>query len=509
MPQLTNATIDRAGAAVRRPLYDRSGLSVGIVHIGVGGFHRAHMAMCLDSLMSQGLAQDWAICGVGLLAGDRRMKAIFDAQDCLYTLTVKHSDGREESSIIGSIVEYLFAPDETEAVIERMADPSTRIVSLTITEGGYNFDRVTGQFDATNPAVAADLAEGASPTTVFGYVTEALRRRRDRGIPAFTVLSCDNIQGNGHVASRMFTAFAELKDPPLGAWVRENVAFPNSMVDRITPVTSEADVVAAEQRSGLRDEWPVVCEPFFQWVIEDDFPLGRPPFEAADAQLVADVEPYELMKLRLLNASHQGLCYFGYLSGYRLVHDALADPLIESFLLAYMDREATPTLRPVPGVDLDRYKRTLIERFSNPHVRDTIARLCAESSDRIPKWLVPVIREQLETGGEVTLSAAIVASWARYAEAVDEQGQPIEVVDSLRDDLVAIAQTQYEHPLAFIQNRALFGDLGDDRRFTDAYAATLAGLHTVGAQATLRVLVGAPLAASHPNEGHSNEGEEQ
>lgn len=492
-----------------RPAYDRCGLSVGIVHIGVGGFHRAHMAMSVDSLMSQGLARDWAICGVGLLESDRRMKTILDAQDCLYTLTVKHPDGREESSAIGSIVDYLFAPDDPDAAIERMANPDTRIVSLTITEGGYNFDRVTGQFDANSPAVSADLVEGASPSTVFGVVTEALRRRRDRGIPAFTILSCDNIQGNGRMASRMFTTFADLKDPALGAWVRGNVSFPNSMVDRITPVASAADVISAERRSGLRDEWPVVCEPFFQWVIEDEFPLGRPPFELAGAQLVADVEPYELMKLRLLNASHQGMCYFGYLSGYRLVHEAMADPLIESFLQHYMDREATPTLRPVPGVDLDNYKRTLIERFSNPFVRDTLARLCAESSDRIPKWLVPVIRGQLDAGGGITLSAAIIASWARYAEALDEQGQPIAIVDALRDDLVAIAQNQRDHPLAFIQNRALFGDLSENERFVDAYSAALKRLHTVGVHETLRVLVGAPAATSHLPEDHPNDKEKQ
>jgi len=281
------------------------------------------------------------------------------------------------------------------------------------------------------------------------------------------------------------------------------------MVDRITPVTAAADVVAAERRSGLRDEWPVVCEPFFQWVIEDDFPLGRPPFEAAGAQLVGDVEPYELMKLRLLNASHQGLCYFAYLSGYRLVHDALADPLIPSFLLAYMDREATPTLRPVPGVDLEDYKHTLIERFSNSYVRDTVARLCAESSDRIPKWLVPVIREQLETGGEIRLSAAIVASWARYAEGADEQGQPIAIVDSLRAELVAIAQTQYEHPLAFVQNRALFGDLAENERFADAYSAALMSLHDIGAHETLRSLVGVPDGPSNADQDHSKDKEKR
>lgn len=483
---LSNATLAELAEDVACPNYDRSALSVGIVHVGVGGFHRAHMAMTLDTLMNEGKALDWAICGVGLLPSDQRMKEVFESQDCLYTLTLKHPDGRHESRVIGSIAEYLFAPDSADAVIERMADPAVRIVSLTITEGGYNFDRVTGQFDPTHPGVVADLADGATPITVFGFVTEAARRRRDRGVSPFTVLSCDNVQGNGHMAKTMFTAYAELKDPELGLWMRENIRFPNSMVDRITPVTFETDIAEAAAITGLDDAWPVVCEPFFQWVIEDDFGLGHPPFDEAGAQFVDDVEPYELMKLRLLNASHQGLCYFGYLAGYRYAHEAVSDPSIASFLLRYMNREATPTLKPVPGIDLDAYKNSLIERFANPEVRDTLARLCAESSDRIPKWLVPVIRQQLADGGEIDCSAAIVASWARYDEAVDEQGEPIIVVDALRDELVAIAQSQHEEPLAFIRNRSLFGDLADDERFASAYLDALASLHDHGAAATVR-----------------------
>jgi mannitol 2-dehydrogenase len=231
-----------------------------------------------------------------------------------------------------------------------------------------------------------------------------------------------------------------------------------------------------------------VCEPFTQWVLEDAFTAGRPPYQDAGVQVVDDVEPYELMKLRLLNASHQGLCYFGYLCGYRLVHEAAQDPLFQAFLLGYMDEEATPTLPAVPGVDLAAYKHTLIERFSNPEVRDTIARLCAESSDRIPKWLLPVVRAQLASGGEIRRSAAIVASWARYAEGTDEQGQPIDVVDRLRDTVMKLASRQDEDPDAFIANRQLFGDLVDDERFRTAYRSALASLHTRGARATLESL---------------------
>jgi mannitol 2-dehydrogenase len=234
-----------------------------------------------------------------------------------------------------------------------------------------------------------------------------------------------------------------------------------------------------------------VCEPFTQWALEDAFTLGRPPFEEAGVQVVPDVEPYELMKLRLLNASHQALCYFGYLAGYRLVHDVAQDPLFANFLLAYMDREATPTLEPVPGIDLDEYKHQLIDRFSNAQVKDTVARLCAESSDRIPKWLLPVIRHNLAHGGEILRSAAVVASWARYAEGVDEQGEKIEVVDYLKDVLTPAAQRQRQDPLAFIANRDLFGDLVDDERFVSAYRSVLSSLHLKGARATLEELAGA------------------
>jgi mannitol 2-dehydrogenase len=441
-----------------------------------------------DRLMNQGGAADWGICGVGVMPADRAMQRVLDAQDGLYTLVLKYADGTYEPRVIGSIVQYLFAPDDPEAVIEKMASPSTRIVSLTITEGGYNISDVTGEFDATNPDVAGDLQPGAVPQTTFGLITEALSRRRRAGSAPFTIMSCDNLKGNGDLTRRVFTTFARMRDPGLGDWVEREVHFPSSMVDRITPVTTDADRAEVRDRFGIDDQWPVVCEPFTQWVLEDDFTAGRPPYQEAGVQLVHQVEPYELMKLRLLNGSHQAMCYFAYLSGYRLVHEAAQDPLYQAFLLGYMDDEATPTLAPVPGVDLDGYKHTLLERFSNPQVRDTIARLCAQSSDRIPKWLLLVIRQQLATGGEIRRSAAVVASWARYAEGVDEQGQPIEVVDRLADSLTALARRQREDCDAFIANRDVFGNLADDKRFVTAYRSALASLHQRGARATLESL---------------------
>src|SRR5215203_4426211 len=486
MTALSNATLD--SLTIPGLGYDRSKVTVGIVHFGVGGFHRAHQAMYVDQLMEQGEAFDWGICGVGVMPFDLRMRDAMEAQDCLYTLVQKDHGGGWQPKIIGSIVEYRYAPDDTEAVIEKMADPGTRIVSLTVTEGGYNFHPVTGEFDEANPAVQADLAPGAVPATTFGLITEALMRRRTRGVAPFTIMSCDNIQGNGHVAQEVFTAFARLREPELGEWVASTICFPNSMVDRITPVTTDNDRDEVRQRFGIEDAWPVVCEPFTQWAVEDNFPAGRPPLEDVGVQVVPDVEPYELMKLRLLNASHQALCYFGYLAGYRLVHEVAQDRLFADFLLDYMNREATPTLPPVPGVDLDAYKRTLIERFSNGAVRDTVARLCAESSDRIPKFVLPAVKENLAAGRDVRLAAAVVASWARYAEGVDEQGQPIAVVDRLADSLRAIAARQRRDRTAFIANHELFGNRVDQPAFVAPYVETLDSLYASCAQATVERL---------------------
>ena len=485
MTVLTAGTLSQLGAGVSLPRYDRRDVSTGIVHIGVGNFHRSHQAMYLDTLMNDGAAMDWGICGIGLQPSNRRIRDVLAAQDGLYTLVLRHGDGTWDARIIGSITEFLFAPDDPEAAIEKIAAPATRIVSLTITEGGYNLDDVTGEFNASDEPVAADLRPGAVPRTVFGIVTEALARRRERGIPAFTILSCDNIPGNGHVSQRAFTAFARLRDPGLAGWMTRHVRFPNCMVDRITPVTTGADRAELSRRFGIDDQWPVLCEPFTQWVLEDNFTGGRPPLEDAGVQIVADVEPYELMKLRLLNASHQALCYAGHLAGYRLVHEVATDRLFAGFLLDYMTGEAIPTLRPVPGVDLGQYAHQLIERFSNPEVGDTLARLAIDGSDRIPKFLLPVIRQQLAAGRPFTRSAAVIASWARYAEGTDENGAPHEVDDVLGPQLQAAARRQRSHRTAFLDgNRAVFGELAGDPRFTAVYSSILTALLDHGVRET-------------------------
>ena len=465
--KLDNASLP--DVSIAKPSYDRDEISVGIVHFGVGGFHRAHQAMYLDRLLEMGKAKEWGICGVGVLPGDRKMATVMAEQDGLYTLILMNPDGTRDPRVIGSIVDYKFAPDDPDAVVELIAAPTTRIVELTITEGGYAVD-------------------DAGPDSVFGLVTTALARRKERGLPSPTIVSCDNIEGNGDVARAAFTSYAERTQPDLVEWMSANTRFPNSMVDRITPVTTPDVIENLAADSGIDDAWPVAAEPFTAWVLDDDFSDGRPPYDEVGVLLVDDVTPYELMKLRLLNAGHQALCYFAYLAGYRLVADAAGDPLFARFLLEYMDTEATPTLKPVPGIDLPKFKQTAIDRFANPSVRDTIVRLCFGSSDRIPQWLVPVIKENLRSGEPVRLSAATVASWARYAEGVDEQGEPIDVQDNLAESLVPLAKSQLENPTAFIENTALFGDLATEPRFVEAYLWALDSLHRVGSRATLEAL---------------------
>ncbi|GAB3593525.1 Mannitol 2-dehydrogenase [Corynebacterium faecale] len=499
--QLTTAHLPAITAAtgVAIPTYDRTQVTPGIVHFGVGGFHRAHQAMYLDSLMNEGTALDWGIIGMGVMPSDARMRDALEKQDHLYTLTTKAPDNSRKQRIIGSIVDYVFAPDDPTAAVETLADPRIRIVSLTVTEGGYNIDPATGNFDHSNPRITQDrdmirAGDYSGLQTFFGLITAALITRRAADTAPFTIMSCDNIQGNGELAATFFMAFADSVSPQLGAWVADNVRFPNSMVDRITPETTDADR-ADVLATGYEDAWPVVAEDFTQWVLENTFTadpdgtIGRPAFEQAGVQVVADVEPYELLKLRLLNASHQGLCYFGYLAGHRMVDEVMSDRRFRDFLLAYMEREATPTLQALPDVDLDSYRHQLIARFGNASVKDTVARLCAESSDRIPKWLLPVIQENLANGGEIRLSAAIVASWARYAEGIDEDGQPITVVDRLVDRVRENASRNHEDVLAFLRDRGLFGDLIDSPDFTAAYTEALTSLHEHGAEATLDMLL--------------------
>jgi len=488
MNPLNEAALPELEDRLPIPSYHRRAVRTGIVHFGVGGFHRSHQAMFIDRLLNLGGSQDWGICGIGVLPSDSHMHGVLKNQDGLYTLVLKGPGGTEDARVIGSITEYLYAPNDPAAVIRKLADPATRIVSLSITEGGYSINDTTGEFDPRTPDILHDLDPNTVPSSAFGLITAALAQRREHGAAPFTVMSCDNIQGNGNVARKALVSFAGLKDPKLADWISETVAFPNSMVDRITPVTTDIDRAAVTEAYGFSDAWPVIAEPFEQWVLEDKFPTGRPPLEDVGVQLVDDVEPYELMKLRLLNASHQVMSYLGYLAGHRYVNEVCTDPLFADFIVGFMASEATPTLRPVPGIDLDTYRNELIHRFSNPAVRDTLARQMVDGSERIPKFVLPVVREQLERGGPIDRAVLVIAAWARFLEGIDEQGLRIDITDRRLDELRAAVRADHAEPGSFLNLTAVFGDLGRNARFAAAYRQAREALQRSGARAAVQDL---------------------
>ncbi|MCK6065852.1 MULTISPECIES: mannitol dehydrogenase family protein [Microbacterium] len=479
MTDLNSSTLSNANDNVVIPPYDRDETLSGVVHFGLGGFSRAHLAMYLDRALSAGGERGWGVCGVGLMPGDARMRDVLAAQDRLYTLVTRSPDGATDARVIGSVAEYLYAPDSPEAVIEKLASPEVRIVSLTVTEAGYGVDDVTGRFDLDRAGARSDAVAGAVPTTVWGFLVAGLARRRERGIPPFTVLSCDNIQGNGAVAREALVGFARVAAPGLADWIATEVAFPNSMVDRITPATTSADIDAVEEITGLRDAWPVCAEEFAQWVIEDRFPAGRPALETVGAQFVADVAPYEKMKLRLLNASHQAMSYLGLLAGFTYVHDVVDDPDFAAFLGAYMREEAEPTLDPVPGIDLAAYRAQLLARFSNRAIQDTLARQVVDGSDRIPKFLVPVIEDRLATGGSLARCALVLAAWqACLARGAEDERQRLITHDIRLPLLEAAAVADEADPGAFLTHVPTLGV--DDPRLREAYLAARALLSERG-----------------------------
>ncbi|WP_231563076.1 mannitol dehydrogenase family protein [Microbacterium mangrovi] len=467
--------------------YDRAAVAPAIVHFGVGGFHRAHEAMYLDRLLRAG-GTEWGICGVGVRPEDAAMRDALAAQDGSYTLVTVAPDATEEAQTIGSIVTYLFAPDDPEAVSRQLASPSTRIVSLTITEGGYEVSDATGEFAPTDAATLADLdAPDAPRRSVLGFLVRALAERRAAGTVPFTVMSCDNIPGNGQIAKVAVVGFAARLDPGLAAWIDREVAFPNSMVDRITPATTDAVRAEIEAAFGIRDRWPVRSESFAQWVLEDAFTAGRPPLEDVGVQLVPDVVPYELMKLRMLNASHQVMSHVGILAGLTTVDEACGDPQLGAFVRDYMTREAIPTLPPVPGIDLERYRDQLLERFGSAAVRDTLARQIVDASDRIPKFLLPVIRAQLAAGGDIRRAVLVLAAWSICLDPAAPPAVP--PVDRRLAELRAAAVAEAADPGSFL-DLDLFGGLGQDARLRSAFVAARAALRERGPRAVLTDLVG-------------------
>ncbi|MCO8121524.1 mannitol dehydrogenase family protein [Stieleria sp. TO1_6] len=479
--QLNQSNLTQLPAELNSPRYDRSRIKPGIVHVGVGGFHRSHQAYYTDELMRSNDPSDastWGICGVGLRQADRKMANVLQDQDCLYTLIVKEPSGGVQNRVIGSLVDFLLACDHPTTVIEQMASPDTKIVSLTITEGGYNVDPVSGDFDAANADAIYDLENPGHPRLVFGYLTAALRLRRERGLPAFTVQSCDNIQHNGDLTRKMLLGFARQQDAELAKWIEAEVCFPNAMVDRITPVTTSEDIEYLNNQFGLEDAWPVTCEPFCQWIIEDTFSNGRPEWEKVGVQFVTDVTPYETMKLRLLNAGHSVLGLLGSVFGYQTIDQTVGDDLFATFLQGFFDDEASPVLDAVEGIDLRQYKATLIERFSNPNIKDNLARICLESSSKLPVFLLPTIHKNLEQGGPIDHAALVIAAWCYYSDHhTDRHGNALDVIDEQRAALQEAAKKTSSDPLAFIKLDSVFGNLANNARFAETYKRLLTQLY--------------------------------
>jgi mannitol 2-dehydrogenase len=488
--KLSNANLDSLAANVSVPTYDRKRVGQRIAHIGVGGFHRAHQAVYNDDLFNRNVGTEWGLCGIGLLPVDSRIGEVLRSQDYLYTVVERSAEG-DKARVIGSIQSFLHGPSDPNAVLEKIASPETAIVSLTITEGGYYLHHGTGEFDAEHPDIRYDLAHPHEPKCAFGYLGEALERRQDRGLLPFTIMSCDNLQGNGDMVKRMLLAFIELRDPKQRNWLEQNGAFPNSMVDRITPATTDEHRALVREGFGIEDGWPVMTEPFRQWVIEDHFVHGRPPWEQVGAQFTSDVLPYEKMKIRLLNASHQAICYVGMLQGYQFAHEAMADQRITKLMRTMMDVEVTPIVPEVPGIDLNDYKETLIERFANPAIRDQLGRLGTEGSARIPKFVVPSIIDELKRSGPIKLLSLTVASWFRYLSGKDDAGKPMPMNDPMLDQLRAAAIAGGKDPRPLLAMRQLFSEeLASNPQFVKQVEEALASFYDKGAAATLKEYVG-------------------
>lgn len=479
--RLSEAALKTLPSTVARPAYERGAVSAGIVHLGIGAFHRAHQAVYTDSILDR--EPGWAILGASLKSSATR--DALKPQDCLYTLAVRSGEG-ESRRIVGSIVDILVAPEQPARLLAAMADPRIRIVSLTVTEKGYCHDPATGALNEAHPDILHDLAKPYAPCSVPGLIVEALSRRRAAGIRPFTVLTCDNLPTNGRVVKRIVDRFAALRDTNLGAFVAGELLCPATMVDRITPATTDDDRARISAALGAVDAWPVVTEPFSQWVIEDRFAAGRPDWEAAGAELVSDVEPYEQMKLRLLNGSHSCIAYLGYLAGCETVSEAMANPDFERFVRGLME-EATPTLTVPPATDLAAYKAALIERFKNPALKHRTWQIAMDGSQKLPQRLLGTIGDCLSSGAPFGHLALGVAAWMRYVTGVDENGRAIEVRDPLATGLRKIAdaagpKAERLAP-ALLAVEAIFGsDLVTDPRFVGAVTEKLARLFAKGAR---------------------------
>lgn len=474
-PPLSPTTLDRLPAAVQRPAYRCEALATGIVHLGIGAFARAHLLPATDAAMAFAGDLRWGVCGVSLRSAEAR--DALAPQQGLYALALRDGSGHR-LQVVGALRELLVAPENPPAVLQRLADPETRICSLTVTEKGYCLAGPGGGLDFGHEGIARDLAS-AQPHTAPGVIVRGLAQRRAAGHGGLTLLSLDNLAGNGEALARAVLGFADLVDSGLADWIRRRCSFPNSMVDRIVPRTTDSDREQLAEATGLADAWPVVAEPYFDWVVEDRFAAGRPGWEAAGAQLVADAAPYEAAKLRLVNGSHSALAYLGLLAGIGSVHEAMCRPALAGFVAALMREEVEPTLPLLPGRDLDEYRARLLDRYANPALQHRLAQIAMDGSQKIPQRWLATVRDRLAAGAPFPRLALAVAAWLRHLQGFDEEGRPIAVDDPLAAALAA-EHARHGTMLGFAP---VFGDLGREPRFVRAVESAVAGLRQQGALA--------------------------
>ncbi len=486
LPQvLENPEPHRESLPLQVPAYDPADLRHGVVHFGVGGFQRAHQGVYFDEIAGRGLSMDWGVIGVGLHS--RGMKDVLEQQSNLYTVVERGPD-HDSARVIGSMVDYLYAPDDPEAVLSTLADERTRLVTLTVTASSYHVDPATGEFRADDEAIAEDVAHPEQPTTVFGYIVEGLRRRRERGLPPFTVLPCDNMQGGGGIARTAVVSLARLRDADLADWIDREGAFPSSMVDRITPTTSAEERDAIVDQFRLDDRWPVLTEPFTQWIVEDSFCNGRPPLDEVGVHFVDDVASFEKMKTRMLNAGHCALGYYGLLLGHRTTAAAMADDAVRGFLTGFLD-EVLSVLPPVPGIDLEEYRDSLLERLSNASMEDQLERLTRRSSDKVPDYLMPSLVAALDEGSAHRMMLLAVAGWFRFLKGVDEDGTGFEVADARADELSPLAKDgRFDE---WITDAAVFPDLEGRTDVIEELRDIVDQLDSRGVRAVLEAELGA------------------
>lgn len=453
---------------VQTPRYDRQQLQTRIVHFGFGAFHRAHQALLTDRVLNaQG--GDWGICEISLFSGDRLMSQLRE-QNHLYTVLEKGANGNQ-AIIVGAVKECLNAKlDSLAAIIEKFCEPQVAIVSLTITEKGYCIDPATGSLDVSNPHIIHDMQHPTEPHSAPGILVEALHRRRERGLSPFTVLSCDNIPDNGHVVKNAVLGMAEKRAAELAAWIQQHVSFPGTMVDRIVPAATEESLDEITRELGVADPCAISCEPFIQWVIEDNFVAGRPQWEVAGVQMVDDVLPWEQMKLRMLNGSHSFLAYLGYLAGFQHISDCMQDSAFREAAYRLMMNEQAPTLR-ITNVDLSRYAASLIERFANPALKHRTWQIAMDGSQKLPQRMLEGIREHLARGSDWPLLALGVAGWMRYVSGVDDAGATIDIRDPLSEKIRLLVESSIdaERVSALLSLQEVFGtDLVKNPLFVQA-----------------------------------------